>query len=343
MPKKEKLSKYEKLFEKLMKKIFSDLGDSFTAECEDRYGQELEYLGKYDAFDDIMALREVVLYARAEGIEFSFLDGGVSASYLCHILGMTEFNPMDYGIYMETWLNGLYLRPEPLVTIYAESAGTAKLLAKVKELGREGVIDVKPDESVTYLAGVKRKKKKLDFGKYDNQKVFAALTDCHLFPEMGIPEDMCKIFNSFGAKNITDVATAIATYNKAAADGVQISDMPAYERIYGVTECLKDTDSRLIYDEQTMHIMEVTAAFSSGHADKTLRAIKEGNEEQLKRDKDAFTYCCMQDDINLAYAEKIWNILVTEKHVQSKLKSLCEAMAIYRKAYIALYLPDVKQ
>ncbi|MCD8206128.1 MAG: hypothetical protein LUD29_05935 [Clostridia bacterium] len=335
----EKLSKSEKLFNKLMKKIIPALGDRFTDECSERFEQELEYIGKYDALDDVMALRDVIMYAKDAGIEYSFRGEGVCTSYICHMLGIIELDPMKYGLYFETWLNGLYPKPTPLVTVYSTGEGVGKLAAKVRECEKEGVIDVREDGNLSAIAKIRGRGRKVDFGLYDNRKVYAALEDNHLFPEMGLSEDLGEVFNSFHGETLSDIANALAIYRKAMADGVGIDEI-SENHIYEVARCLGDTKGRFVYREQAMAIMEAAASFSLGHADKTVDVIASGKEEGLKKEEDSFVFCCMGNDTNMAYAKKIWCELSGEKNLQSRVKSVYDAADIYRRAYMAIYFPN---
>lgn len=178
-------------------------------------------------FDDyFLLIADLIEYAKGQGIKIGIGRGSAAGSMVCYVLGITECDPMQYGLLFER-----FLAPDrtdlPDVDIDVESRRRGELFEWLARRGHTARIATK--QSVQLKTAVGKVRQYFDLG-FEKVKIFDALKESRpnitakelketpeyrLFSESE-PQAAACIANLLGAKNASGMHAA----------GIVVSDEP---------------------------------------------------------------------------------------------------------------------
>lgn len=80
-------------------------GKTFTAEAKERLEYELDVIAKTGFADYFLIVQDLTDWAKRHGIAVGPGRGSAAGSIVSYILGITDVNPLDYGLLFERFLN----------------------------------------------------------------------------------------------------------------------------------------------------------------------------------------------------------------------------------------------
>ncbi len=159
---------------------------------------------------------------------------------------------------------------------------------------------------------------------------------------------MTSMVRELAPENFADLIPLVALYRPGPLGSGMTSDFingkhgkVAVKYMHPLLEpILKETYGVVLYQEQVMQIVQVLAGFTLGQADILRRAMGKKKHDVLVSQKENFLQGAQKNNIDLALAEKIFDLLVNfADYGFNKSHSAAYALVSYRTAYLKAHYP----
>lgn len=143
----------EELVSKRIGQRFS--GERLTREVRDRLAMELGVIEKTGFADYFLIVQDFIIWAKNHGIAVGPGRGSAAGSIVSYILGITDIDPIEYGLLFERFLNPDRIQMPDVDVDFADT-GRDRVLAYVKEkYGEDHVAQIITFGTMAARAGVR--------------------------------------------------------------------------------------------------------------------------------------------------------------------------------------------
>lgn len=118
---------YENYFEKIAKDCLKNKYKNITPEIKKRFEHELEIIKKMGYAGYFLIVKDIIEYARKLNIPVGPGRGSAAGSLIAYILGITNIDPLKYGLIFERFLNPDRISP-PDIDIDFSDEGREKVI-----------------------------------------------------------------------------------------------------------------------------------------------------------------------------------------------------------------------
>lgn len=263
-----------------------------TQKIKERLEYELETIKKTGFADYFLIVQDLTNWARAHGIAVGPGRGSAAGSIISYILGITDINPLDYGLLFERFLN-----PErnelPDIDIDFADKRRDEVLAYAREkYGNEHVAQIITFGTMAARAAVRDAGRAMGFS-YGFCDQIAKLIPFNLTIEQSInrvPELMEMYDKNPEAKKLIDTAKhleGVARHASVHACGTVITEKPVVEY---VPLQFAPQDKNIIITQFEMHSiedlgllkMDLLGLKNLTIIEDTVRLVKELHGEEIK-------------------------------------------------------------
>ncbi len=123
---------------KLCKQGLGKRGENGAAE-QTRLGHELEVIAEVGYADYFLVVWDMVRFAREQGIGVGPGRGSAAGSLVAYVLGITQVNPLPYGLHFERFLNPERVSPPDIDLDFVDERRNELFDYLMKKYGRENV------------------------------------------------------------------------------------------------------------------------------------------------------------------------------------------------------------
>lgn len=241
-------------------------GQVLPQKIESRLNDELATISRMGYADYLLIVQDYVNWARKNNIYVGPGRGNAPGSLVVYCLGITEIDPMRYGLLFERFLNPLYPYPSSLnIDVDLDEDGRSKVLGYlIDKYGNENV-------ALTWAYGIMKTKHPGYDVQLDNIICRKAINACSVIlsrhPLDGyLPIDTC-IFKSDGREyHISQYAS-----NYAEKTGVLQLDLIGFDLLSQINNCLslveKKYGVKVELDKIPIDDAETFALFCNGDTD----------------------------------------------------------------------------
>jgi len=113
-----------------------------TEEVENRLKYELEVINKTGFGGFILVARDFIMHAKEKNILVGPGRGSAAASLVCHLLGITDVDPLKYGLFFERFLNPERISPPDIDTDFADDRREEVINYIAEKYGKENVAQI---------------------------------------------------------------------------------------------------------------------------------------------------------------------------------------------------------
>jgi len=233
-------------------------GERLNQAVRDRLAMELGVIEKTGFADYFLIVQDFINWAKAHGIAVGPGRGSAAGSIVSYILGITDLDPLEYGLLFERFLNPDRIQMPDVDVDFADT-GRDKVLSYVKEkYGEDHVAQIITFGTMAARAGIRDAGRALGMS-YDFCDKLAKLIPFNMKLEEAIekvPELNEQYSKDKNAKKLLDAAThleGVARHASVHACGTVISKEPLTEYL---PVQLAPQDKNNIITQFEMHTVE---------------------------------------------------------------------------------------
>lgn len=211
-------------------------GDPLPAEYVSRLDYELSTIAKMDFSDYFLIVRDYVLWAKEHGVKVGPGRGSACGSLVTYALGITEIDPLKYGLSFERFLNPLRKTMPDIDMDFEDDKRNDVVKYLVSRYGKDRVSFIVTFTSIKLKSALNHVAKIFNIPAMRLSALSKALSDkCETFEEEAkTNRDFAKLLSDPYYKEIVRRASLIVSYPTTTsihASGVLISERPLGEQL----------------------------------------------------------------------------------------------------------------
>src|SRR5437667_439233 len=304
---------------------------------------------------------DFIHYARQQGIAVGPGRGSSAGSLTAYCLGITNIDPIGYGLLFERFLNPERIsmpdmdidfaddRRDEVIRYVAEKYGRDRVahIITFGTLGAKAAIrDVGRVLGLPY-ADVDRIAKLVPTFPLDDPKTYALLSEAKTFGVFQLESaGMREALRGLRPEPLADVIAMVSLYRpgpmELIADFIELRhgrakityEHPAMEKF------TRETYGIMVYQEQIMQIASEMAGFTMGEADILRRAMGKKDRDLMAKQRETFVAGCAERGVTRAKADRVWELM--EKFAGygfNKSHAAAYALVAYQTAYFKANYP----
>src|SRR5258708_7493360 len=277
---------------------------------------------------------DFIHYARQAGIAVGPGRGSSAGSLVAYCLGITNIDPMRYGLLFERFLNPERIsmpdmdidfaddRRDEVIRYVADKYGRDRVahIITFGTLGAKAAIrDVGRVLGMTYTEADRIAKLVPNFPltiTLDDAKTYAMLTEAKTFGVFQLESSgMREALRGLKPEKLEDVIAMVSLYRPGPMDLIPdfiarkhgrakiAYEHPAMEKF------TRETYGIMVYQEQIMQIASEMAGFTMGEADTLRRAMGKKDRELMAKQRDKFLAGCVDRGTQAGKAERVWELM----------------------------------
>src|SRR5438552_2607556 len=309
-------------------------GPSPGEAIEARLGHELAVIEKMGFAGYFLVVWDFIHYAREHGIAVGPGRGSSAGSLVAYCLGITNIDPMRYGLLFERFLNPERVsmpdmdidfaddRRDEVIRYVADKYGRDRVahIITFGTLGAKAAIrDVGRVLGMTYAEVDRIAKLVPNFPlniPLDDAKAYALLTEAKTFGVFQLESSgMREALRGLKPERLEDVIAMVSLYRPGPMDLIPdfiarkhgrakiAYEHPAMEKF------TRETYGIMVYQEQIMQIASEMAGFTMGEADILRRAMGKKDRELMAKQREKFITGCRERNTSAAKAERVWELM----------------------------------
>ncbi len=244
------------LVDERLKNRFAD--DAITQETKDRLKYEMDVIGKTGFADYFLIVQDLINWAKSHGIAVGPGRGSAAGSLVSYVLGITDVNPLAYGLLFERFLNPERIQMPDIDIDFADTRRDEVLAYAREKYGEDRVVQIITFGTMAARAAIRDAGRAMGL-PYDFCDRLAKLIPIHLKLADAIKQvdELGELYKTdLNAKKVLDTAQhleGVARHASVHACGTVISEKPLTEY---VPLQFAPQDKTIIITQFEMHSIE---------------------------------------------------------------------------------------
>jgi len=226
----------------------------YNQQYQERYQRELDAIQKTGYAEYLLVVADFIRFARSSSIAVGSGRGSSAGSLVCYLLGITEIDPIKYGLLFERFVNTERVEP-PDIDVDISQAKRGEVIEYLKnEYGEDRVAQIISFGSMKAKATIRDVFRVLQLGVKETNIICKMIPEPYegtvkdIFKEPKIFEYMVNTLGENKIKEVFEIAQKIEgrlRHSSTHAAGIVISDIPL---INLVPLCKRENNTLTQYD-----------------------------------------------------------------------------------------------